>query len=198
MNQLLLNRCVMPLVVRSRLAIMMRWLFLRGPAIVFWRLVAQSYRIVTGRPINPNLCALQPHYIGGQHRQRGWGFMQSNLNITAVLNLRFEHDDARYAIVPDTYLYLPVKDNTPPTQEQLWQGVAFISAQIEQGGVVFVHCGVGVGRAPTMVAAYLVSTGLTVAEAWALIRKVRPFVLPLRLQVQAVETFTSPCGDMPP
>jgi protein-tyrosine phosphatase len=33
-----------------------------------------------------------------------------------------------------------------------------------------------VGRAPTMAAAYLVSTGLPPDEAWARIRAVRPFI----------------------
>jgi protein-tyrosine phosphatase len=54
--------------------------------------------------------------------------------------------------------------------------VAFIRRVIEQDGNVYVHCGSGVGRAPTMAAAYLVSEGYTLEEAIDMIQQVRPFV----------------------
>jgi len=60
---------------------------------------------------------------------------------------------------------------------------------VESGGKVYVHCASGVGRAPTMAAAYLVSTGLSLDEAWTLIRKTRPFVNPTPPQVAALEQF---------
>ena len=42
-----------------------------------------------------------------------------------------------------------------------------------------------------MAAAYLVSTGLTPDQAWALIRKTRPFVNPTPPQLAVVEQFAS-------
>jgi protein-tyrosine phosphatase len=54
-----------------------------------------------------------------------------------------------------------------------------------------VHCGSGVGRAPTMAAAYLVSTGLSADQAWALIRKTRPFIKPTQPQLAALEQFVA-------
>ena len=39
------------------------------------------------------------------------------------------------------------------------RGVCFIDAEINRGGKVYIHCAVGCGRAPTMTAAYLISTG---------------------------------------
>ena len=44
--------------------------------------------------------------------------------------------------------------------------------------VYYIHCAAGIGRAPTMAAAYLVTTGLTPTEAWAKIKQVRPFIRP--------------------
>jgi len=68
-------------------------------------------------------------------------------------------------------------------------GVEFITAEIEQGGSVYIHCGSGIGRAATMAAAYLVSTGLTEDEAWARIRTVRPFIRPTPVQVEQLRRF---------
>ncbi|MFW6082850.1 MAG: protein-tyrosine phosphatase family protein, partial [Chloroflexota bacterium] len=56
-------------------------------------------------------------------------------------------------------------------------------------GSVYVHCGSGVGRAPTLAAAYLVFTGLTPSEAWAKIRRTRPFILPRPRQIARVAEF---------
>jgi protein-tyrosine phosphatase len=65
---------------------------------------------------------------------------------------------------------------------------------IQNGGRVYVHCAGGVGRAPTMAAAYLVSTGLATEEAWALIRRKRPFIKPTEAQRAALEQFARESG----
>ncbi|UCC61735.1 MAG: dual specificity protein phosphatase family protein, partial [Anaerolineae bacterium] len=109
--------------------------------------------------------------------------------ITAVVNMRVEFDDNDDGIAPQRYLYLPTVDDQAPSLEQLHKGVAFIAAEVAEGGGVYVHCGAGVGRAATMVAAYLVSTGLKPDEAWARIRAVRPFIRPTAAQVKQLGRF---------
>jgi protein-tyrosine phosphatase len=109
--------------------------------------------------------------------------------ITAVLNLRREHDDRKREICTDRYLYLPTTDNTPPSIEDLQRGVDFIGKELADGGAVYVHCGVGVGRAPTMVAAYLISQGMTPLQAWKHIRRIRPFIWPMRGQYLQIERY---------
>jgi predicted protein tyrosine phosphatase len=149
-------------------------------------------RIVTGAPIR-SLSQITPQlHVGGQYRRRGWRRLVAR-DITAVVNIRIEFDDRAAGIAPERYLYLPTVDDDPPTLEQLSQGVAFIADEITQGGGVYVHCGAGVGRAATMAAAYLVSTGLTVNEAWASIRNVRPFIRPKPAQMARVEQFAVEC-----
>jgi protein-tyrosine phosphatase len=64
-----------------------------------------------------------------------------------------------------------------------------MAEQVANGGSVYVHCGSGIGRAPTMAAAYLISTGLTRDEAWETIRTVRPFIRPTAVQVERIEQF---------
>lgn len=135
-------------------------------------------------------------YVAGQYNQRGWLRLQRE-GISAVVDMRYEFDDKEAGIAPSQYLYLPVVDNTPPTPEQLKRGVDFITAEIDRGGKVFIHCAAGVGRAPTMAAAYLVSQGLSSHDAWVAIRRVRPFIRPTSGQTIQIEQFKR--GDtMPP
>ena len=149
-----------------------------------------TVRIITGAPIR-SVSQITPHlHVGGQYRQRGWKRLAAR-GITAVVNLRIEFDDAAANIAPPRYLYLPAVDDTPPTLEQLHEGCGFIAEEVARGGGVYVHCGAGIGRAATMAAAYLVSTGLSTEQAWGSIRAVRPFIRPKPIQVEQVERFAS-------
>jgi len=145
-------------------------------------------RILTGAPIG-RVSQITPHlHVGGQYRRRGWPRLAAR-GITAVVNLRVEFDDQAAGIAPPRYLYLPTVDDAPPTLEHLRSGSDFIAEEIARGGGVYVHCGAGVGRAPTTAAAYLVSTGLSPDQAWERIRKARPFVRPKPAQMAQLERF---------
>ena len=149
-----------------------------------------AVRIVTGAPMR-RVSQIAPHlHVGGQYRRRGWPRLAAR-GVTAVVNLRAEFDDHAAGIAPPRYLHLPTDDDGPPTLEQLHTGVTFIADEIARGGGVYVHCGAGVGRAAVMAAAYLVSTGLTPEQAWACIRRVRPFIRPNPVQVAQVERFAA-------
>jgi predicted protein tyrosine phosphatase len=142
-------------------------------------------RIVTGAPVERVSRITPTLHVGGQYWRRGWRRLRER-GVTAVVNLRIEFDDEAAGIAPERYLYLPTIDDTPPSLEHLRAGVAFMAEQIEQEGSVYVHCGAGVGRAPTMAAAYLVYTGLPPEEAWRKIREARPFIRPKPEQVAQV------------
>ncbi|TET54671.1 MAG: protein phosphatase [Anaerolineales bacterium] len=149
-----------------------------------------AVRIVTGAPIR-RVSQITPQlHVGGQHRKRGLPKLAAR-GITAVVNLRTEFDDAAAGIALPRYLFLPTVDDEPPTLDQLRQGVAFIADEIERGGSVYVHCGAGVGRAPLVAAAYLVSTGQAPDEAWDRIRRVRPFIRPRPAQIEQVRRFAA-------
>ena len=136
-----------------------------------------AVRIVTGAPIR-SVSQITPQlHVGGQYRRRGWPRLAAR-GITAVVNLRTEFDDNDAGIAPPHYLYLPTPDDHAPTVEQLRKGATFIAEEIARGGGVYVHCGAGIGRAPATAAAYLVSTGLTPDQAWALIREPCPSSVP--------------------
>jgi predicted protein tyrosine phosphatase len=151
-----------------------------------------AVRIISGVNIR-SLSQITPHlHVGGQYRRRGWPAMQAR-GITAVVNLRIEFDDQEAGIAPARYLHLPAVDDDAPTLEQLREGAAFVAEEAANGGSVYVHCGSGIGRAPTMAAAYLIGTGLTAGEAWDRIRGIRPFIRPTPVQVERIEQFAA--GD---
>ena len=154
---------------------------------ILWA-VADVVRAVMGAPLR-SISQITPQlHVGGQYLKRGWPKMAAR-GIGAVVNLRAEFDDAQAGLAPDHYLYLPTVDDQAPSLEQLQQGVIFITQQIDRGRGVYVHCNAGASRSPTMVAAYLVSTGFSPNESWDYIRKVRPFILPKKEQVEIVERF---------
>jgi predicted protein tyrosine phosphatase len=168
------------------------WLRLtqQGPSVTAWWAADHALRIITGAPIR-RVGEIAPHlHVGGQYRRRGWSRLKAR-GITAVVNLRVEFDDNDAGIAPPHYLHLPVPDDHAPTLEQLQVGIQFIAEEIAQGGSVYIHCGSGIGRAATMVAAYLISTGLTADQAWAAIRAVRPFIRPTPPQLEQIERFAA-------
>ncbi len=162
----------------------------QGLRVTFWWAADHVVRIITGAPIR-QVSQITPNlFIGGQYRGRGWRRLAS-WGITAVVNLRVEYDDRAKGIAPPRYLALPAPDDHAPSLDQLRRGVAFIAEEAARGGAVYVHCGSGVGRAPTLAACYLVETGLSPRQAWELIRSHRPFVRPNQEQRDQVERFAS-------
>lgn len=127
-------------------------------------------------------------YVGGQHRQRGLSKMRQ-LGISTVVNMREESDDAPRGLGLDHYLWIETTDDTPPTLDQLAEGAQFIEQQIAAGHGVYIHCAAGVGRAPTMAAAFLISQGASTEEAWKTVRAGRPFIRPTPPQIVAIAAF---------
>jgi protein tyrosine phosphatase (PTP) superfamily phosphohydrolase (DUF442 family) len=171
------------------LGILWRRLTEQGLRVTAWWAVDHAVRIGTGANLR-KVSEITPHlHVGGQYRRRGWPRLEAR-GITSVVNMRVEFDDNGAGIAPPRYLHLPVVDDNTPTLEQLQEGAAFIAKEIEQGGSVYVHCGSGIGRAATMAAAYLISTGLTADEAWEKIRAIRPFIRPTAVQLAQIERFS--------
>lgn len=107
--------------------------------------------------------------------------------ITADISLEENRLDAPFGV--DFYLWMPVPDHRAPTREQLEFGVSVLEQLVAMGRKVYVHCRNGHGRAPTLVAAYLVKQGRHPAEAERFIQAKRPAVHLEAVQRQALMQF---------
>jgi len=161
-----------------------------GPKALFLRFFDQYTRKFTGAPVWRLSRITAQVYVGGQHYTKGWSHMEKE-GISAVLNMREAvYDDVANAIGGDTHLHLATQDNTPVPMAYLHQAADFIHEQQQGGGKVYIHCGVGVGRAPSAGAAYFIKyEGLTTVQALAKIRDVRPFIHLTGKQRQQLEAF---------
>lgn len=108
--------------------------------------------------------------------------------ITADISLEETRLDQPFGV--EAYLWMPIANHTAPTPDQLTLGVRTLRTFVEQGKKVYVHCQNGHGRAPTIVAAYFISKGLSVQEAIALVTRKRPAAHLQDAQKIALEDFS--------
>lgn len=140
------------------------------------------YRHLTGLPflmyseITPNL------YLGGQYYSQALHNIKA-IGITSIVSMRERPISELKGFQHIKTLHLSTKDLQAPTLENLEKGTAFIKKEIEAGGKVYVHCHLGEGRGPSMVIAYLMSTGLLFEDALTLVKKIRPFIRPTKPQI---------------
>lgn len=158
------------------LATTLLWLYVRGVA------------FIRGIPFQ-RYCRITPVvYVGPQYRKPGKRALE-RWGITGSVNMRTEHDDALHGLTLDQYCHLPTVDNQAPTLVQLERGVEFIQQVLSKGGKVYIHCAGGIGRAPTMAAAYFIHQGIALEEAIALIKKTRPFIRIMPPQLEQLKRF---------
>ncbi len=164
-------------------------LYRQGLLLTLWAGVDKAGRLLTGGPLVRFSRITEQIWLGGQPTPRGWRRLFS-IGLTGVINMRSEYNYEQLVDFGSVrYLHLPTIDNEAPTLEHLSEGVDFIRQELDQAGKVYIHCWEGLGRGPTMAAAYFVSQGLSPTAAWARIRAVRPFVRPTAGQLQRLETF---------
>lgn len=92
--------------------------------------------------------------------------------VKADISLEGERLDQPFGV--KYFLWLPTIDHTAPTLESLALGSQFLSFCVDQKIKVYVHCQNGHGRAPTLVAAYFISKGMSVKKAIKTIASKRP------------------------
>jgi hypothetical protein len=184
----LLNLKTPELLTRLRATRLANRLKASGAAVAGAWLLGHGVARLTGIPIL-RYCRLTPQIsigaqigVFGKRRLLAQGY-------TASVNLRAEFDDARQGLALAEYCYLPTVDERAPSLDQMEAGVAFISRAVEAGGRVYVHCHGGIGRAPTLAAAYFMRQGDTLEAALAHVRAVRPFVQLTSDQLQQLRNF---------
>ena len=88
-------------------------------------------------------------------------------------------------------IHIPIEDMHAPTMEQLESAVSAIRRAREKGMGLAVHCAAGLGRTGTVLAAYVVSQGMSAREAIARIRELRPGSVETPEQEAAIEEYAS-------
>lgn len=86
-------------------------------------------------------------------------------------------------------LHLPVDDFHAPTTQQMLRALAFIDASLAENMPVVVHCLAGQGRTGTILAAWLLRSGLSADDAIADIRALTPGAIESAPQVAALRRW---------
>jgi dual specificity phosphatase 3 len=108
-------------------------------------------------------------------RQVRWLVAQG---VTDVVDCRLEHSDQE--LVERTaphlrYHWLPVDDHGGRLPARWWiEGTDLADRALDAGGRVFIHCHMGVNRAPSLAVAVLVHRSWRPLDAWRLLRARRP------------------------
>src|SRR5665213_780281 len=85
------------------------------------------------------------------------------------------------------YVRLPIEDDEPVPVRQFNAVIDALAVNISQG-VVLLHCGLGISRAPTLAAAYMHRVGYKNFDAaMEEIRQVRPSVDPSKILMSSVK-----------
>lgn len=174
--------------VRKGFAIVVRRLRTQGLVVTLHWLWARGVPFITGVPVVRYSTVTSQLWVGPQYRRWGKSVLERR-GVTAGVNLRIEFDDAEHGLALADYCHLPTIDDDGLTADNFESGVAFIREQVMRGGTVYIHCKAGVGRAPTMAAAYLIAEGMSADEAIALIRTVRPFITITQPQMEALRAW---------
>lgn len=108
--------------------------------------------------------------------------------ITADISLEENRLDAPFGV--ESYVWIPVKDHTPPAPSQLDFGVSVIEKLVAMKKKIYIHCMNGHGRAPTLVAAYLIKKGKSIEKVESFIRSKRPSIHLDEVQREALKKFS--------
>jgi atypical dual specificity phosphatase len=113
-------------------------------------------------------------------------------DITLLITLTEDPlDPAALAAAGLESMHIPVRDFTAPAQAQLRSFADEVDRRLRAGESVGVHCGAGLGRTGTFLAAHFVNQCMAAADAIAQVRRLRPGSIETAAQEQAIAQFAA-------
>jgi hypothetical protein len=109
--------------------------------------------------------------------------------------LNIPSDTAVYTSAGFSYLCLPIPDGGAPSSSQSEEFVRFVNEQAAFQRPIAVHCEAGIGRTGTMLAVYLIPTGMSAYDAIAKVRSVEPAAVETAGQMRFLEEFAANPGQ---
>jgi protein-tyrosine phosphatase len=109
----------------------------------------------------------------------------ANHGVTLFLDLTQRGELEPYASLvepPARYVNRPIRDFSIPTRDDLVATLDLIDAEIEAGGVVYVHCWAGCGRTGVVIGTWLVRHGVAAEDALRRIAEARGLGCPQTLE----------------
>ena len=110
--------------------------------------------------------------------------------IDCVVDLREEGAEVGHWPPEVLVRHVPLVDHGTPTVAELHDAAATVSALVQQGHEVLVHCHAGVERTPMVVCAALVMLGWSLTDAYQLVLEVRPEAAPTDGQLAVLRALS--------
>ena len=132
-------------------------------------------RLIAGR----HPCALSPDEATADVRR----LVAEGATLFIDLTQRGELEPyAAHVELPTRYISRPIRDFSVPSREELVALLDEIDAELEAGGVVYVHCWAGCGRTGVVVGCWLVRHGMDPKDALHKIADARGLGCPQTLE----------------
>jgi protein-tyrosine phosphatase len=87
--------------------------------------------------------------------------------------------------------HVPLVDHGAPSLEELRDAAATVSALVQRGHEVLVHCHAGIERTPMVVCAALVTMGWSLTDAYQRVLEVRPEAAPTDAQLAVLRALSA-------
>jgi polymorphic toxin system DSP-PTPase phosphatase-like protein len=128
-------------------------------------------------------------FVGGIPTRRRWDALQ-RVGVTRAVCLLAEAEPDPWMVPHEAVLWLPVPDRAAPSVQELRSGCAFLDAARAERQGIFIYCGSGMGRAPTMYLAWHLRGRAEDIEAGVgRLRAARVVVSPTGAQLMALERW---------
>jgi len=136
----------------------------------------------------PDISFVIPNlFVGGSNKIENL----AEVGIDAILDLRKEKMDDQNKILNHSMIFshIPIQDRESPSKEQITQALDWIKNNLDNGKKVFIHCNLGRGRGPLIIALYLISQGMDKEESINHVKNIRKFTFFNIKQLQLIRNF---------